>query len=196
MTAPILGYPDVNGGMFVLDTDASNDSIGAVLSQIQDGKETVIAYDSRTLSRAEKNYCVTRKEMLVLVFFVKRFNQYLLGRKFLLRTDHRSLVWLHKFKEPDGQIARWIQQLGPYNRPGKRQGNADALSRINWKETVNCKQCKMDVVINDEFRGEMLKNSKDLRKMCIVTCDLHEDKECDIVKLIQFAVYLRRQIVM
>lgn len=43
VTAPILGYPDVNGGMFVLDTDASNDSIGAVLSQIQDGKETVIA---------------------------------------------------------------------------------------------------------------------------------------------------------
>lgn len=132
MTAPILGYPDVNGGMFVLDTDASNDSIGTVLSQIQDGKETVIAYASRTFSSAEKNYCVTRKEMLALVYFVKHFKQYLLGREFLPRTDHGSLVWLHKFKEPDGQIARWIQQLGPYNfqiehRPGKRHGNADAL---------------------------------------------------------------------
>lgn len=132
MTAPILGYPDLNGGMFVLDTDATNDSIGAVLSQIQDGKETVIAYASRTLSSAEKNFCVTRKEMLALVYFVKHFTQYLLGREFLLRIDHGSLVSLHKFKEPDGQIARWIQQLGPYNfriehRPGKRHGNADAL---------------------------------------------------------------------
>lgn len=132
VTAPILGYPDLNGGMFVLDTDATNDSIGAVLSQIQDGKETVIAYASRTLSSAEKNFCVTQKEMLALVYFVKHFKQYLLGREFLLRIDHGSLVSLHKFKEPDGQIARWIQQLGSYNfriehRPGKRHGNADAL---------------------------------------------------------------------
>lgn len=76
VTAPILGYPDVNGGMFALDTDASNDLIGAVLSEIQDGKETVIAYASRTLSSAEKNHCVTRKEMLALVYFVKHFKQY------------------------------------------------------------------------------------------------------------------------
>lgn len=73
------------------------------MSQIQDGKETVIAY---ALSSAEKNYCVTRKEMLALVYFVKHFKQYLLGREFL--ADHRSLVWLHRFKEPDGQIARWF----------------------------------------------------------------------------------------
>ena len=62
VTAPILGYPDVEGGTFILDTDASNEAIGAVLSQIQDGKEIVIAYASRTLTSPEKNYCVTRKE--------------------------------------------------------------------------------------------------------------------------------------
>lgn len=92
VTAPLLGYLDVNGGMFVLDTDASNDLFRAVLSQIQDGKETVIAYASRTLNSAEKNYSVTRKEMLALVYFVKHFQQYLLGSEFLLRTDHGSLV--------------------------------------------------------------------------------------------------------
>lgn len=112
MTAPILGFPDVNGGMCILDTDASNDSIGAVLSQIQNRKEKVIAYASRTFTSAENNYCVTRKELLALLYFVKHIKQYILGREFLLRTDHGSLVWLHKFKEPDGQIARWIQQLG------------------------------------------------------------------------------------
>lgn len=82
MSAPILGYPDVNGGTFILDTDASSDAIGAVLSQIQDGNGRVIAYGSRTLSTAERNYCVTRKEMLALVFFVKHFKHYLLGREF------------------------------------------------------------------------------------------------------------------
>ena len=66
VTAPILGYPDVEGGTFILDTDASNEAIGAVLSQIQDGKEIVIAYASRTLTSPEKNYCVTRKEMLAV----------------------------------------------------------------------------------------------------------------------------------
>ena len=74
--APILGYPDVNGGNFILDTDASNDAIGVVLSQLQDGQEKVIAYASRTLTSAEKNYCVTRKEMLALIFFVKHFKHY------------------------------------------------------------------------------------------------------------------------
>lgn len=139
MSAPILGYPDVNGGTFILDTDASSDTIGAVLSQIQNGQERVIAYGSRTLSTAEKNYCVTRKEMLALVFFVKHFKHYLLGREFTLRTDHGSLVWLHKFKDPDGQIARWLQQLAAFtfkiqHRPGKRHGNADSLSRMTTQE--------------------------------------------------------------
>ena len=72
-----------------------------VLSQIQDGDERVIAYASRTLNSSEKNYCVTRKEMLAVVYFVKHFKHYLLGREFTLRTDHGSLVWLHRFKEPE-----------------------------------------------------------------------------------------------
>lgn len=124
MSAPILGYPDVNGRTFVLDINTGSDAIGTVLSQIQDGNERVIAYDSRTLSTAERNYCVTRKHMQALVFFIKHFKQYLLGREFTLRTDHGSLVWLHKFKDPDGQIARWLQQLAAFmfniqHRPGK-----------------------------------------------------------------------------
>ena len=162
VSAPILGYPDVNGGTFILDTDASSDAIGAVLSQIQDGNERVIAYGSRTLSTAERNYCVTRKEMLALVFFVKHFKHYLLGREFTLRTDHGSLVWLHKFKDPDGQIARWLQQLAAFtfkiqHRPGKRHGNADSLSRIT------CKQCKLDVT--EEYSGPIYNHVEELRTL-------------------------------
>ena len=67
-SAPILAYPKVDGGEFTLDCDASSRAIGAVLSQEQDGSERVIAYASRTLSEAERNYCVTKLEMLGVVF--------------------------------------------------------------------------------------------------------------------------------
>ena len=87
---------------FLLGTDASDQGIGAVLSQIQsDGQERVVAYASRLLSKSERRYCVTRKELLAVVVFLHHFRQYLLGRKFILRTDHSSLMWLRNFKEPE-----------------------------------------------------------------------------------------------
>ena len=118
----------------MLDTDASDQGIGAVLSQIQsDGQERVIAYASRLLSKAERHYCITRKELLAVVVFLNHFRQYLLGRKFILRTDHGSLLWLHNFKEPEGQLARWLVKLEEFqfevvHRKGKAHCNADALS--------------------------------------------------------------------
>ncbi len=139
-TAPVLAFPDFNRP-FTLDTDASDVGIGAVLSQTDDeGKERVVAFASRTLSKAERRYCVTRKELLAVVVFVHHFRPYLLGRKFTLRTDHGSLSWLSNFKQPEGQLARWIEKLQEYNfhivhRPGRKHNNADALSRLP------CRQC-------------------------------------------------------
>eukprot|EP00731_Ephydatia_muelleri_P004805 Em0002g981a len=89
---------------FVLDTDASNCALGAVLSQVQeDGSEKVIAYGSRLMTKTERRYCATRRELLSVVTFVKQFHPYPLGRHFKLRTDHGSLVWLKNFKEPERQ---------------------------------------------------------------------------------------------
>ena len=79
----ILAYPD-SSVKFILDTDASNESIGAVLSQCQDKMERVIAYASKSLSKPKRNYCVTRRELLAVVTFVKYFRHYLIGRKFLV----------------------------------------------------------------------------------------------------------------
>lgn len=106
-TAPILSYPSTND-MFILDTDASAYGVGAVLSQLQDGQEVVIAYGSNTLSRSQMDYCTTYRELLAVVTFVKQFRHYFYGQPFLLRTDHASLIWLKNFKEPEGLLARWI----------------------------------------------------------------------------------------
>ena len=88
--AEVMGYPK-NDCQFVLDTDACDISLGAVLSQIQAGRERVIGYASRTLSSTERNYCVTDKELLAVVNFVQYYRHYLLGRQFLVRTDHQAL---------------------------------------------------------------------------------------------------------
>ena len=137
--SPVLCHPDFSKS-FILDCDASHESIGAILSQNIDGKECVIAYASRTLTKCERKYCVTRKELLALVHFVKYFRHYLYGKNFLVRTDHGSLRWLMNFKSPEGQVARWIEILSAYDmkiehRPGRLHSNADAVSRIP------CKQC-------------------------------------------------------
>ncbi|CAC5398529.1 unnamed protein product [Mytilus coruscus] len=124
--APIVASPADQCG-YILDTDACYTGIGAVLSQVQEGQEKVIAYGSRTLNKAERNYCVTDKELLALRYFIEYYRQYLLGRKFSVRVDHQPLVWLFSLKEPKGRIARWIEILSAYDfsnihRPGKKHG--------------------------------------------------------------------------
>ena len=131
--SPVLVYPKGGGG-FILDTDASGKAIGGVLSQVQDGVERVVGYGSYILSAAQQNYCVTRKELLAVVTFTKFYRHYLLGNNFVVRTDHHSLVWLMGFRNIEGQLARWIEELQGYDmelkfRPGRHHGNADGLSR-------------------------------------------------------------------
>ena len=143
-SAPILAFPRPSD-TFILDTDASECGIGAVLSQRQEGIERVIAYGSRTLTKSERNYSTTRKELLALVYFLQHFRCYLLGQPFIVRTDHAALTWLQQFKHPEGQLARWLEQLQEFefqteHRPGKQHCNADALSRLHQSQTsvVHC----------------------------------------------------------
>ena len=133
-SAPILTYPR-EGHPFILDTDASNKAVGAVLSQKQEGHERVIAYMSKTMNKHETSYCTTRKELLAVVTAMKTFHSYLYGQQVLLRTDNAAVSWLRNLKRPTGQVARWVQQLETYNltivhRAGIKHSNADALSRI------------------------------------------------------------------
>lgn len=115
--------------------------------------------------------------MLALVFFVKHFKHYLLGREFTVRTDHGSLVWLYKFKDPDEQIARWWQQLAAFtfkiqHRPGKRHGNADSLSRMNIPGNARlsmCKQCKQSFTL--EYSGPIYNHVEELRTLPVKVKD-------------------------
>jgi transposase InsO family protein len=132
-TAPILGLPNDNDG-FVLDTDCSESAAGAVLSQQQGPELRVVAYASRTLRGPELNYSTTRKELTAVVFGLKQFRQYLIGRHFLLRTDHAALTGLLRTPEPVGQQARYLDFISQFHfdiehRPGKCHGNCDSLSR-------------------------------------------------------------------
>ena len=135
-----MAYP-VLGQQFILDTDASDHSVGAILSQVQDDRERVIAYMSKAMNIHERSYCVTRKELLAVIIAIRNFHTYLYGQNVLLRTDNAAVSWLKSLRRPTGQVARWLQELGTYNltvchRPGKRHTNADALSR------TPCKACK------------------------------------------------------
>lgn len=139
-TAPILAFPTAEG-QFIIDTDASDVGVGCVLSQVQNGEERVIAYGSKTLSKEQSRYCVTRRELLAIVVFLLQYRHYLLGREFLVRSDHSSLQWLFSFKQPHGQLARWLEFLSQYtfqieHRAGKKHTNADTLSRTPENHTV------------------------------------------------------------
>ena len=133
-SAPILIYPDFTNP-FLLDTDGSDKGIGAVLSQLStDGIEHPLAYYSRTLNKHERNYSITRKVLLAAIDAIEHFRCYLYEQQFTLRTDHVAIRWLQNFKEPSGQLARWLERLSAFDfvveqRPGRKHGNADPLSR-------------------------------------------------------------------
>ena len=138
LSAPILAYPDFDGDPFILDTDWSQKaaSIGACLSQTQQGKERVICYGGKKLTQAQRNYGPTKGELFACLYFMKKWRYYLQYRPFRLRTDHRPLVAIRTMDAPTGMIARWLAALANFNfvvehRPGKRHGNADGLSRAD-----------------------------------------------------------------
>ena len=144
MTAPVLAYPSSDPqSKFVLDTDASDFAVGAVLSQVQGEDEVVIAYASKSLSQSQRKYCTTYRELLAVVIFVQQFRHFLLGKHFIIRTDHNSLRWLRNFRNVEGMVGRWIAALGPFDytivhRKGENHCNADALSRNPVLRRMRC----------------------------------------------------------
>jgi ribosomal protein L21E len=132
--APILRAPNFNES-FILELDACDYGLGAVLTQEYDNKKFVIAYASRTQSAAERNYFPTEKEALAIFWATKHFRPYLEGTKIYIRSDCRALQWLLDTKDLSGRLARWAISLSAFNivdikyKPGKTNTNSDTLSR-------------------------------------------------------------------
>ena len=131
--APVLAYPSFhcNATEFVPQTDTSAIGLGAVLEQ--DGHP--VAYASRSLTSAECNYSVIQRECLAIIFVLKQFRHYLLGRPFQLYTDHAPLQWLSAQKM-EGMLCQWSLAIQEYDfkivyRKGSSHSNADALSRCS-----------------------------------------------------------------
>lgn len=129
---PILQYPDFSdGNQFILKTDASGFAISAILSNSDD---TVIAYASRALNKAERNYCTIQRELLAIVWGIQHFRPYLYARKFLVHTDHRPLVYLFSMTNPSSRLTKFRLILEEYDFKivyvRGPENAADALSRI------------------------------------------------------------------
>lgn len=152
-TAPILSNPDFSK-KFYLHCDASDYGIGAVLVQLdENGQEKPIAFMSKKLNSAQRNYSVTERECLAAVEAIKKFRCYLELQDFEVVTDHSSLVWLMKQPDLTGRLARWVFKLQPYNfsishRKGKDHVVPDALSRIYTNEISSLEESEPEIDLN------------------------------------------------
>ena len=170
VSTPNLAYPNYQLP-FSLHTDSSTDGLGAVLYQKQDGKQRVIAYASRSVSKAESNYPAHKLEFLALKWAVcEKFHEYLYGSKpFEVFTDNIPLTYVLTSAKLDACGQRWVAKLASYNfsikyRCGVSNTEADVLSRIKWPEALSENMdidngCMDTHVINAILAGAVTKSS-------------------------------------
>lgn len=138
MSDTVLSYPDMNSP-FRISCDASLTGIGAVLHQVIDGKTRYISFVAKSLSKSERKYSATKRELLALVFALKRFHKYVYGSHFTLYTDHKALTYLHTQRVANLMMIAWMDTILQYDfkivhLPGVSNVLPDVLSRL-FEET-------------------------------------------------------------
>lgn len=157
ITAPVLAVPDYSKP-FTVHCDASAYGLGGMLSQNIEGHDHPIAYVSRSLSKAERNYSATEREALAVLFAVEKFEPYLGSKPFKVVSDHASLKWFSKLQNPTGRLARWFCRLSQFNfeiehRKGSDNVVPDALSRLIMVDAVD-----VPVRVSDDWYDNIFKN--------------------------------------
>jgi len=131
---PILKLPDMNRE-FIVQTDASDIGLGAVLLQVWENERWPVMYASRKLKTEERNYSIIEKECLAIIWSLKKFYQYLYGRHFVIETDHQPLKYLQTSCQLNARLMRWAIYLQQFrfsvrNIKGVDNVGADCLSRL------------------------------------------------------------------
>lgn len=159
---------------YTLETDASDTGLGAVLLQ----ENQPVAYISRLLSKAEKNYSITEKEVLAALWAMEKLEYYLIGKNFVIYTDHKAMEELKKKKEfGSSRIVRWFERLERFDfiikhKPGIEMQRTDALSRASTsvnmiKEEV--KNLEKEILNYHQKKNHRKNISEDLKKIGINT---------------------------
>ena len=189
-SASVLAYPSFDKN-FVLETDASNLGLGAVLSQLQDdGHVHPVAYASRGLSRAETNYSVTDLETLAVVWAITYFHSFLYGHDVTVLTDHTAVKAVLETPNPSGKYARWwtrvygrgVRNVKIIHRSGKTNLSADALSRCPHSPAnredrqvsmVSSSQMDVSDLLTATTAADILSNQDSLSQEQHKDADLH-----------------------
>jgi hypothetical protein len=157
-----LHIPDLDGN-FTLESDASNTGLGAVLYE----NNKPVAFISRSLSNAEKNYSITEREVLAALWAMEKLEYFLFGKPFKLISDHKAITEIkNKVNFGSPRIQRWFERLErfhfePIYKEGKEIIIADALSRYHEKETDTTKETEvMRIHVEHHHRKAILEECK------------------------------------
>jgi hypothetical protein len=134
---PVLCAPNFDND-FILQTDASNFAIAAILSQLDDqGRERVVSYASRKLLPRESNYSTIQKELLAIVWAANHFETWIYGHNVICQSDHRPLAWLDSMRNHNARLMRWSLFLQKFDlnhsfKKGVENANTDSLTRLKF----------------------------------------------------------------
>ena len=162
-----LNQPDHNDP-FILETDASDTGIGAILSQTRNNEIIPIAFASRSLNTAERKYSISEKECLAIVWATEYYKYYLYGKEFEIYTDHKALEVLNKGDIKSLRIHRWLEKLSNFAFTIKyKKGNdivhVDAISRsfedTNKNSSIGVNEIEIEQkTLTDDEKRKIIKD--------------------------------------